>query len=67
MDVSPSYATSTSSTISNIMQDDVQLTLRAANGTEIPFGGWVEVCLSLLDPKIKSSGSTELVVPILDP
>lgn len=51
--------------ISEILRDDELLNLRAANGTEIPFQGWVEVSLSLLEPKAKLASCTELLVPIL--
>lgn len=51
--------------ISDLLSDDEMLNLRAANGSEIPFKGWVEVKLSLYDPKTKTSGSDEILVPVL--
>lgn len=51
--------------ISDLLSDDEILNLRAANGSEIPFKGWVEVKLSLYDPKTKTSGSDEILVPLL--
>lgn len=51
--------------ISDLLSDDEMLNLRAANGSEIPFEGWVEVKLSLYDPKTKTSGSDEILVPVL--
>ena len=37
--------------LAGIMGDTEKLDLRAANGTEIPFLGWMDICFSLLDPK----------------
>lgn len=51
--------------ISDLLSDDELLDLRAANGSEIPFQGWVEVNLSLYDPKTKTPGSDEILVPVL--
>jgi hypothetical protein len=33
------------------MGNTEKLDLRAANGTEIPFLGWMDICFSLLDAK----------------
>lgn len=52
--------------ISDLLSDDELLDLRAANGSEIPFQGWVEVSLSLCDPKGKTTTkSEEVIVPVL--
>ena len=51
--------------ISDIIKDDELLKLRPANGTKIPFEGWVKVSFSQLDPKTKSAGGTKLLMPIL--
>lgn len=51
--------------ISDLLNKDELLDLRAVNGSEIPFQGWVEVNLSLCDPKGKATGSDEVLVPVL--
>ena len=51
--------------ISDLLSDDELLDLRAANGTEIPFQGWVPVSFSLCDPKAKQAKSDEVLVPVL--
>lgn len=51
--------------ISDLLSDDELLNLRAANGSEIPFQVWIEVNLSLYDPRTKTSGSNEILVPVL--
>lgn len=52
-------------TISDLLNGDELLDLRAANGSEIPFQGWVEVSLSLCNPKAKTTRSYEILVPVL--
>lgn len=42
-----------------------KLDLRVANGTEIPFLGWMDICFSLLDPKADVIAGKYLRVPIL--
>lgn len=51
--------------ISDLLNGDELLDLRAANGSEIPFQGWVEVSLSLCNPKAKTTRSDEILVPVL--
>lgn len=51
--------------ISDLLSDDELLDLRAANGTEIPFQGWVPVSFTLCDPKAKQAKSDEILVLIL--
>lgn len=51
--------------ISDLLSSDELLDLRAVNGSEIPFQGWVEVRLSLCDPKGKAAAQDEVLVPIL--
>lgn len=51
--------------ISNLLSDYETLNVRAANGSEIPSKGWIEVKLSLNDAKTKTSGSDEILVPVL--
>ncbi len=51
--------------ISDLLSDDELLDLRAANGTEIPFQGWVLVSFTLCDPKAKQAKSDEILVPVL--
>ncbi len=51
--------------ISNLLSDDELLDLRAANGSEIPFQGWVEISFSLYDSKAKTTGSDEVLVTVL--
>ena len=48
--------------ISDLLSDGELLNLRAANGSEIPFQGWVEVSLSLC---AKTAKSDEIIVPVL--
>lgn len=51
--------------ISDLLNDNELLDLRAANGSEIPFEGWVPVSFSLCDPKAKEAKSDEILVPVL--
>lgn len=39
--------------------------MRAANGLEIPFEGWVPISFSLCEPKAKEEKSDEILVPVL--
>lgn len=39
--------------------------MRAANGSEIPFEGWVPISFSLCEPKAKEEKSDEILVPVL--
>lgn len=51
--------------ISELLNDDELLDVRAANGSEIPFQGWVPVSFSLCDPKAKAAVSDNILVPVL--
>ncbi|XP_070410184.1 uncharacterized protein [Nothobranchius furzeri] len=51
--------------ISDLLSGNELLDLRAVNGSEVHFQGWVEVSLSLCDPKGKTSAQDEVLVPIL--
>lgn len=51
--------------ISDLLSKDDLLDLRAVNGSEVPFQGWVEVSLSLCDPRGKAVAQNEVRVPIL--
>uniref|UniRef100_A0A3P9K558 Globoside alpha-1,3-N-acetylgalactosaminyltransferase 1-like n=1 Tax=Oryzias latipes TaxID=8090 RepID=A0A3P9K558_ORYLA len=51
--------------ISDLLNQNGFLDLRATNGSEITFQGWVEVCLSLCGPKKQSTNSNEVLVPVL--
>lgn len=51
--------------INELLSSDELLDLRAVNGSEIAFQGWVEVSLSLSDPKGKVLAQDEVLVPIL--
>lgn len=51
--------------VSDLPNNDELLDLRPANGSEIRFQGWVEVNLSLYDPKTKEAGPDEILVPVL--
>uniref|UniRef100_A0A669DWJ2 ribonuclease H n=1 Tax=Oreochromis niloticus TaxID=8128 RepID=A0A669DWJ2_ORENI len=51
--------------ISDLLSKDELLDLRAVNGSEVPFQGWVEVSLSLCDPRGKAVAQNEVRVPIL--
>lgn len=48
--------------ISDLLSKDEPLDLRAANGSD---QGWIKVHLSLYDPKGKTTGSDEVLVPVL--
>lgn len=50
--------------ISELLGDEL-LDLRAVNGSEIPFQGWVEVGLSLCDPKGNAAAENDVLVPFL--
>lgn len=47
------------------MNENELLDLKLATGSENSFQGWVEVHLSLCDPKARTTGSDEIVVPLL--
>lgn len=51
--------------ISDLLSTDELLDLRAVNGSEIPFQGWVEVSLSLCDPKGNAAAENVVLVPFL--
>lgn len=51
--------------ISDLLSKDELLDLRAVNGSEVPFQGWVEVSLSLCDSRGKAVAQNEVRVPIL--
>ena len=51
--------------ISDLLKGNEILDLRTANGSKIPFQGWVEVSLNLCDPKGQTSESDEVIVPVL--
>jgi len=44
---------------------DHELNLTAANGTKIPYSGWVEINVRLLDPPEPGSAQQDLTVPFL--
>lgn len=51
--------------ISDLLNDNELLDLRAANGSQIPFEGWVPVSFSLCDSNVKEAKSDEILVPVL--
>lgn len=51
--------------ISDLLDGNELLDLRAAKGSEILFEGWVPVSFSLCDPKAKEAKSDEILVPVL--
>lgn len=51
--------------VSDLLNDNELLDLRAVDGSEIPFEGCVPVSFSLCDPKAKEAKSDEILVPVL--